>query len=93
LAPSGNANPCCDLELFPIAGPPVPVTIEHPVLTTTWNGTFPMGYASIGAGLGRMTLTSNVAGGGFQIHFPTDGGRVDLTVNGNAGDYIQFQTQ
>lgn len=94
LPPNGNANPCCDLELFPIAGPPVSVTVEHPgMATTTWGGTFPMGYASIGAGIGRLTLTSNVAGGVFQIHFPTDGGRRTLTVNGNTGDYIQFQTQ
>ena len=94
LPPNGNAVNCCDLELFPIAGPPVSVTVEHPgLVTTTWDGTFPIGYASIGAGIGRLTLTSAVAGGVFQIHFPTDGGRVDLTVTGNAGDYIQFQTQ
>ncbi len=61
--------------------------------TTTWDGTFPIGYASIGAGVGRLTLTSDVAGGVFQIHFMEDGGRVDLTVDGSAGDYILFQTQ
>lgn len=94
LPPNGNSIPCCDLELIPISGPPVAVTVEHPGLgTRTWDGTFPIGYASIGAGLGRLTLTSAVAGGTFQIHFPTDGGRATLTVNGNVGDYIPFQTQ
>jgi len=94
LPPNGSATVCCDLELWPIAPPPVPVTVEHPgMATTTWDGTFPIGYASIGSGVGRLTLTSDVAGGIFMIHFPVGGGSVNLTVNGSAGDYILFQTQ